>query len=628
MPQRAPASAGSESSGFSFAGFRLEADGALFRGETPVHLPPKELAALQLLVANAGWIVSPTQMRHALWGDVNVTAESVPKCISSLRARLEPEDCIQTVYKRGYRLTAAVRNHADSPNGALPRLAIMPFASGLGIPDHLGSVLAEETMARLSSIRPAPVAVLAQDSVFTLARRGMTALETARALGADMVLAGSLRALPMHYRIRAEMIQVEDGTQVWVEDVLVDRHPIAGLEAELVNRLVFRLTADSPGSARTGAASHTATPPASFSNASLSAAKEAAAPHPKNRGLSLAAVADPRNDTPSVQREAYEIFQHAHYEWQTMERHRMQDGLQHLLRATELDPSLVRARVDLANLCVTQCAYGFMSSSVAADIVRAAADAIPDLATRAAAILPALGWVRFHVDRNLRAALWAFSVSAHLPHDPWTTRARCMFVLSRRRFGEAIDMLRAAIHSDPYAPWLQARLAWALHLAGETSQSVDQIQSTLRQFPDHDGTNIYGTLILASSADAAQALQLAESLAQRALHYDLASTMHAYALATLGRRDEAHAIVERLQWLGRERFLLRAFMPLVYLALDEPDAALAELHASDQNRCPWFFQVLADPRLKPLHARPEFQQMLSILDSMEAASDRDEQALA
>jgi len=76
--------------GFSFGGFRLEPDGTLLHGEAVVHLPPKELAALRLLLAHAGQIVSPLQLRQALWGDVHVTADSVPKCLSSLRARLEP----------------------------------------------------------------------------------------------------------------------------------------------------------------------------------------------------------------------------------------------------------------------------------------------------------------------------------------------------------------------------------------------------------------------------------------------------------------------------------------------------------------------------------------------------------
>jgi hypothetical protein len=53
------------------------------------------------------------------------------------------------------------------------------------------------------------------------------------------------------------------------------------------------------------------------------------------------------------------------------------------------------------------------------------------------------------------------------------------------------------------------------------------------------------------------------------------------------------------------------------VALGEPDSAIAELRVSDESRCPWFFQMLADPQLKPLHSRPEFQQMQSILSDME-----------
>ena len=96
-------SRGADESAYFFAGFRLEPDGTLWRGETVVRLPPKELAALRLLLAHSGQVVSPAQLKQELWGDVHVTADSVPKCLSSLRARLEPDACIQTVYKRGYR---------------------------------------------------------------------------------------------------------------------------------------------------------------------------------------------------------------------------------------------------------------------------------------------------------------------------------------------------------------------------------------------------------------------------------------------------------------------------------------------------------------------------------------------
>jgi DNA-binding winged helix-turn-helix (wHTH) protein/tetratricopeptide (TPR) repeat protein len=598
-----------------FANFRLEGDGTLFRGKTPVHLPPKELFALQHLIAHAGCIVTPVELREALWGDVHVTADSVPKCVSSLRARLEPVDCIQTVYKRGYRFNAELLVQGADPGEKPLRLAILPIGAGYGVPDHLGFVIAEEAISRLTAARPSSIAVLAQDSVSTLARRGLTALEIGRQLGADLALAGSLRALPMHYRMRCEMIRVSDGTQVWVEDVLVERSRVAGLETELVNRLVARLCSSVPeiGSAEPG-------------DKPSAAAGVAPPAEPENENLSIAAAAE--IDTIDKQREAYETFQRAHHEWQSLERHRMQDGLQHLLRATELDPTLTGARVDLINLCATQCFYGFMSPSVAADIAYRTLETIPENTPHAESVQPALGWFQFHYDRNLPAALAAFSRSAHLPHDPWVTRVRTMFALSRRRFGEAIDLLRSASALDPYSPWLHTRLAWTLHLNGEAGASVDQIRNALKQFPEHGESNLYGAMVLAFNGEVEQACQVSQTLVQQLPYFDLATEAHAYTLACAGRADEAHSILERLQWLGRERFLLRAFIPAVYAALGEIDAALAELRACNELRCPWFFQMLADPRLKPLHSTPEFRQMQAMLDDMESEVMDDDLMLA
>jgi hypothetical protein len=47
---------------------------------------------------------------------------------------------------------------------------------------------------------------------------------------------------------------------------------------------------------------------------------------------------------------------------------------------------------------------------------------------------------------------------------------------------------------------------------------------------------------------------------------------------------------------------------------------MSEFRAANQERCPWFFQMLADPRLKPLHGHPEFEELRAILPRMEAAA--------
>jgi DNA-binding winged helix-turn-helix (wHTH) protein/tetratricopeptide (TPR) repeat protein len=614
-----------------FAGFRLEADGSLFRGEVLLHLPPRELAALKLLLANAGQIVPPLQLKQALWGDVHVTADSVPRCLSSLRARLQPDNCIQTVYKRGYRLFAEVRPFLASSAQALPRLAIPPFTADVGVPEHLGTAIAEETIARLSNAQRPLASILARDSVFTLATRGLTAQQIGASLNADLVLAGTLRSFNFHLRLRMEMIRVADGVQIWVEDLLVERAGIAGLESDLASRLDFRLKTrrlDSwPG---TGHGHRQPVHPAegrtdgSSSMESMDWTGGTPAPSTSwgTESLSISAVAEPvfESASNSPRREAYEVYLRGHHEWQTLERHRMQDGLQHLTRAAELDPSLIAAKVDLIHLCVIQALCGYMPSAAAAGLVHRTAESIPDFPSQAEAALPAVAWVNLHFDRNLPAAQWAIELSTHLPHDPWITRVRVMVALSRHRFAEAIALLRAAIQLDPFSPWLHSRLAWALHLDGQARESVVQTEQAIHHFPSHMADGLYGSMILAFNGHAERAVELAHDLVQRHPYFDLATAAQAYTLACAGRTAEARAILERLSWLGRERFVIKSFTPAAYIALGDLDAALSELRAANDDRCPWFFQMLADPRLRPLHGHPEFEELRAILPRMEAAA--------
>jgi DNA-binding winged helix-turn-helix (wHTH) protein len=658
---------GGKEPALSFAGFRLEADGSLFRGETLLHLPPRELAALRMLLANAGQIVTPLQLKQALWGEVHVTADSVPKCLSSLRTRLQPDNCIQTVYKRGYRLLAEVRPIHEPSANVLPRLAIAPFTSEFGVPKHLGIAVAEEAIARLCNASQPLAFVLARDSVFALALRGLSAQQIGASLHADLVLAGTLRSFISHFRLRLEMIRVVDGVQIWVEDLLVERARIAGLESDLASRLDFRLktrrfdswqgSIDHLSQAMPASSGNVPAPGLKGRNANPSL-HDRRASGPGRRlslvdrrtqgsrrksvpaappsmpwtadSLSISAVAEPSLE-PAINpahSEAYDVLLRGRHEWQSMERHRQQDGLRLILRATEIDPSFIEAKVDLIHLCVNQSFYGYMSSALAAELVHRTVDSIPDFPNRAEAALPALAWINLHCDRNLAEALHSLELCAHLPHDRWTTRARAMFALSRHHFDEAIDVLRAAIEVDPFSSWLQSRLAWALHLNGEAAASVKQIDQALRQFPEYEGACFYGAMIVGYNGDTAQAVELAQELVQRQPYFDPASAVQAYALASAGRAAEARAILDRQRWLGRERFLLKSFNPAAWVALGDLDAALVELRAANEDRCPWFFQTLADPRLKPLHGHPEFEELRAIFPAMEAAALRQGEAQA
>jgi len=367
--------------------------------------------------------------------------------------------------------------------------------------------------------------------------------------------------------------------------MLVSHARVAGLESELANRLYFRLSNYDSFQALSGA----------------KAEREAEQPG---------------------RREAHELFLQGHHEWQSLQRHRMEEGIQHLIRAIELDPELYAAQIDLANASVIQSFAGFASPAHAAERIRKAAEAIPSAVEGADSVLPPLGWVRFHVDHDLPGALRAFSTSLHLPHETSITRIRSMFALSRHRFAEAVEMLEDALHSDPYSPWLNGRLAWAYHLSGEAEKSVAQAEHALEIFPDHESANLYGAIILGFNGKAERAIAVAENFVRRSPYLDPATAAYGYVLAQAGRVDEARSILERLQWLSRERFVLRSFMPAICIALEDPDSALSELQVAAEVGCPWFFQMLADPRIASLRNHPAFLKLREPLDRMERSAER------
>jgi DNA-binding response OmpR family regulator len=84
----------------------------LVRQGTEVALTPKEYGLLEFLVKRAGRAVSRDEILTNVWGyDVNVTGRSVDRCVTTLRAKIEPDPThptfLKTVRDVGYRFEIA-----------------------------------------------------------------------------------------------------------------------------------------------------------------------------------------------------------------------------------------------------------------------------------------------------------------------------------------------------------------------------------------------------------------------------------------------------------------------------------------------------------------------------------------
>ena len=121
------------------AGFRIgecliePRQNRIVRRDIEVRLEPRVMDVLVCLAERAGEVVSRETLNGEVWGNIVVTDQAVTNCISELRHHLGDDRnthrIIETIPKRGYRLTAPVQLAQIEP---VPRIGRRwPVAAGL-----------------------------------------------------------------------------------------------------------------------------------------------------------------------------------------------------------------------------------------------------------------------------------------------------------------------------------------------------------------------------------------------------------------------------------------------------------------------------------------------------------------
>jgi adenylate cyclase len=114
---------------------------------------------------------------------------------------------------------------ASLPLPTKPSIAVLPFADMTGSEgqDYFVDGMVEEITAALSRVRS--IFVIASSSALTFKGKGVGAQDAARQLGVRYVLEGSVRKAAGRVRIAVQLIDANDGVQIWTqrfEDTLED----------------------------------------------------------------------------------------------------------------------------------------------------------------------------------------------------------------------------------------------------------------------------------------------------------------------------------------------------------------------------------------------------------------------
>lgn len=190
------------------------------QGEMVVE--PQVMNVLQVLSGYGENVATRKELLDKAWAHSVGTDESLTRSVSILRRAFsnlnQGSEIIQTVHKRGYRLSAAVsfpslsqRTHRD----AVISIAVLPFKNldRKNAETYLARGISEEVINALSNV--STLRIVGRSSSFSMADKHIDRNVIASSLNASHILEGSVRAAGERLRVSAILTDTKTGFQVW-----------------------------------------------------------------------------------------------------------------------------------------------------------------------------------------------------------------------------------------------------------------------------------------------------------------------------------------------------------------------------------------------------------------------------
>lgn len=572
---------------YEFGPYRVDAaNHLLLREGEPVPLEPKTFDTLLTLVEHRGELLDKSRLMEMLWPEQFVEESNLAQNIYKLRKALGQEQggrpYIETVPKRGYRLTADVREVREEEAELLieeytrtrvvvggegarvegrarpgahhaSRLAVLPFTP-LGADEedeYAGLAMADSLITKLGGLGRL---VLRPTSAL---RRYLGAeydpVAAGRELRVDAVLTGTLQRSGGRVRVNVQLTDVEGEALLWagrfdepftdvftMQDVISERAAGALLEH-------------------------------------LGAAERAR--------LRRHYTQDP---------EAYSAYARGLYHMNKFTPEGLRKAVESFTLAVEMSPAYAPAQVGLAQAYHISAGWtepsgeALRASALAA---RRALDADDSLAEAHALAAASKFWGLSDVEAAEAGFLRALEL------DPNSVAARHWygwFLTATGRFDEAERELSAALEFDPLSLPLNTDLGMPHYYAGRYDRAVALYRKTLELEPRFGYAHYRLGLALVQQGEyegAAGELELAREFS---LHPDVPLAV-AYVRAAAGRESEARAILNEL--FSSADLVSPYEAAAVYAALGVSGRALEWLGRAYVERDRWLRWLEIDPRL-------------------------------
>ncbi|MEP7212993.1 MAG: protein kinase [Acidobacteriota bacterium] len=474
---------------------------------------------------------------------------------------------VTSVVGLGYYFYAGRQNTSA---GERRSLAVMPFANASqdANAEYLADGVTESiinNLAQLSGLK-----VMSRNSSFRFKADQSDTRAIAAKLNVDTLVTGDIKQLGDKLVINVRLINASDDSQIWgkqyirpVTDVIAAQNEIAQSVAE---NLKVKIT------------------------------------------QSETLVLNKRyTDNP----EAYHLYLRGRFHVFKLVPDEIRQGIAYFQQAIDLDPNYALAYVGMSDAYRSLAVGSEISSRESLARSKAAANRAIELDETLSDGHAALGMTLFWGEWDWQGAEAQYQRALELnPNDTNAHLFYAHFLSNMGRHPEALREIAVARDLDPLFPFVGALEGQFLFQAGKVDEALDRLQKTLELAP-----NFWMTHLFASSAYIEKGMfEEALAEARKAKQLSTASTysigLESFALAKLGRRDEAGKVLNELMEMAKNREVPATHIALAYNGLGDTQKSLEWLERAFAEHDPKMAFLKVDSKWNNLRTQPRFIELM------------------
>jgi eukaryotic-like serine/threonine-protein kinase len=468
--------------------------------------------------------------------------------------------------------STAVPARKRSARRRVDSLAVLPLENASQDPEmeYLSDGITEamiNTLSQLPKLR-----VMARSTVFRYKGRTQEPQAIGRDLSVRAVLTGRVLHRGDMLVIGAELVDVEDGSQIWGGQFNRRLSGIFELQEEISSEMTEKLK------------------------------------------LTLSGEQKKRLTRPPARKvEAYQAYLKGRYLLNKRNADAFGKAVVHFEDAVAKDPAYAAAYAGLGETYALSAAMGFPITTRTEAIRRARAAAaravqLDDSVVEAQALV---AFLRFRFDWDWTGAEIAFKRALELnPGHAPSRHAYAMFLASRGRFEEAMVEMRRAQELDPLSVIAMTGVGRILHFSRRFDDAVAQYRRVIEMDPSFSRVwfDLGLTLIAMRAYDEAiQEVTRADSLFG-GLPFTLLLTTLCHALG--GQHDRARAAIGTLEKRHREGSVPNDNLAFVYAAVGDSKRASELLERACEERSAALAYAAVEPAMGHMLADPDCRRVL------------------